>query len=597
MFRYVGLAWNPSRQSCSLEADHLTEVLNGASGWTKALARPGLQVFAAGTKPRINGTYEMHGGPGVVLGRLFRRAKLDSLEAADITLTRQETEEIRESGGRSLMLDFWGRYVAFIQTASGPTCVIRDPSGTLPCFRIQHKGVAIVFSWLEDVLALLPSSALPRVNWEALHAHILFGGLGWHETALAGVSQIVPGERLELDSETATLLWSGVDIAASPSATDSEVATPQLRERVRNCTHAWASCHDTILLRLSGGVDSSILASCLAADSTQVDIICINYHSDGSDSDERRYARLAALRAGRDLIEREREPDFRLDRVLTVARMPEPVAYGGWMNAATDARLAAAHAASAMFTGAGGDPLFFEFSRWWPAADYLHDRGLDRGFAAAAMDAARLGKVSVWDVIGKAMSEWLHPGPRARTTDVHANLLLVPEALAPNWHRERFVHADLLRSTLSIGKHMQAAHLLHPIGYYDPFEQGSAPEIVNPLLSQPLVELCLRLPTYVLTSGGQGRALARRAFAPDLHHDIATRRSKGGMEEHVKAVLLSNLDFARAMLLEGELARRGLIDRNKVELLLSDKPTTLAAPMGHIHALIGVEAWLTRWQR
>lgn len=594
MFRYLALAWDPDRQASALEAHHLGERLILASVWNAAMVRPGLKVFTAGAKPGINGAYALQGGHGVVLGRLFRRSDLDSPPTADITLTRQEAEQIRESGGRALVLDFWGRYVALIQSGPGHTCVVRDPSGTLPCFRVLHKGIAIVFSWLEDALALLPPSAHPRVNWDALRAYILLGELGWHETALDGVIQIVPGERLELGSETSTLLWSGVDIAAIPSGIDAMATPAQLRDLVRSCTRAWASCHDTILLRLSGGLDSSILASCLSCDDTQADVICVNYHSEGSDSDERRYARLAATRAGRDLIERERDPDFRIDRVLQCARMPAPVAYSGWMNAATDARLATAHSASAMFTGAGGDPVFFEFARWWPAADYLHDRGLDRGFVAAAMDAARLGRVSVWHAMGKAFAEWLLSKPRTRAT-AQANLLLVHETTIPSSQRERFVHPELVRSTLPIGKHMQAAHLLHPIGYYDPFEQTSAPEIVNPLLSQPLVELCLRLPTYVLTQGGQGRALARRAFARDLHPDIATRRSKGGMEEHVKAVLMSNIEFARSMLLDGELARRGLIDRDKVGQLLSSQPTALVGPMGHLHALIGVEAWLTRW--
>lgn len=69
------------------------------------------------------------------------------------------------------------------------------------------------------------------------------------------------------------------------------------------------------------------------------------------------------------------------------------------------------------------------------------------------------------------------------------------------------------------------------------------------------------------------------------------------MEEHIKEVLLSNLDFARGMLLDGELARRGMLDRAKVEELLSGRPTALAGPVSQIHALIGVEAWLARWRR
>ena len=597
MFRYVGLAWDDSQTTSSARAQQLGLELRGRSGWATAVDRPGLQVFTAGTRPGINGTYPLQGNQGLALGKLFRRSDLGSPPAGDVFLTGREAERVSETGGRALVRDFWGRYVAFLQTTSGATCVLRDPSGTLPCFLIRHQGVAIVFSWLEDALEMLSHAELPRVKWDALTAHILLGPLGGRETCLEGISQILPGEVHDLHTGVSTLLWDPVDIARSPAEHSAAHAENLLRDAVRSCARSWASCYDTILFRLSGGVDSSILLSCLAPGDTQADVICVNYHSQGSDSDERRYARLAAARANRDLIERERESTFRIDRVLTIARTPGPVPYIGWMNARTDARLASAHSAAAIFTGAGGDPLFFEFPRWWPAADYLRLRGLDAGFAAAAMDAARLGKVSVWRALATALSERVRPNISARASS-GPTAFLGQAILNHKLQRERFVHPSLLcANALPIGKYTQTAALMHPLGYYDFFEQASAPERVNPLFSQPLVELCLGLPTYVLTQGGRGRALARRAFAPDLPPQIANRRSKGGMEEHITAVLLSNLDFARGMLLDGELVRRGMLDRAKLEEVLSGKPTALAGPVSQIHALVGVEAWLSRWLR
>src|SRR5258706_1812747 len=113
---------------------------------------------------------------------------------------------------------------------------------------------------------------------------------------------------------------------------------------------------------------------------------------------------------------------------------------------------------------------------------------------------------------------------------------------------QRSIHPALLQAAdLPLAKATQTYYLLYPTPYYDPFHAEDAPETVNPLLSQPLVELCLQLPTWVLTHGGRGRALARRAFATDLPKEVATSRSKGGMEEHLKTILLHNIDFARGM--------------------------------------------------
>jgi asparagine synthase (glutamine-hydrolysing) len=598
MFRYIALSWDVSQPASSAAARLLGMAWQARSAWDGVVRRPGLQVFTTGSPgPDINDAHRLPGGTGVVLGKLFRRRELDAPPARGVQLDSREAAGIADSCARSLVSDFWGRYVAFVQSPSGSTCVLRDPSGTLPCFRARHEGVDIIFSWLEDALEMLGPAKTLAVNWDALTAQLCLGVLSGRASALDGVSQVLPGEVIELPAGNSAMLWSAVDVARSCEPCNAEEAADRLRSTVRACTRAWASCYDTLLLRLSGGVDSSIVLGCLVPGSTPADVIAVNYHSPGSDSDERVYARLAATRAGRDLLEHERDAGFRVEQVLMAARMPAPVPYVGWMNAGTDARLASAYAAPAMFTGAGGDPLFYEYPRWWPAADYLHDRGFDAGFPAAAMDAARLGKLSVWRTAALALKECIRPDLAARTPPSLQGLL-THAVLQQGKEAHRFTHPALGEADdLPLGKYMQAVALMYPLGYYDPFEQARAPELVNPLLSQPLVELCLRLPTYVLTQGGRGRALARRAFTAELPAQIANRRSKGGMEEHIKAVLNANIGLVRSLLLDGELSRRGLIERSRIEELLSGRPTALAGAVSQIHALTAVEAWLTRWTR
>lgn len=595
MFRYVALSWDPMAGEPSAAARHLASGLENTAQWHVALRRPGLAVFSTGEKPNVNQSYALAGARGAVLGKLFR---LDGsgLPHNHFIASVEASAEIVQTAGRSLVERYWGRYVAFIEAEPGGFLVMRDPSGALPCFRMQHGGVQVVFSWLEDVLGRLPSVAPPSVDGECLAAHIASGELTGHPTALAGVSQVLPGEAIRLGGRdvAARLLWSPSEQASLAPITDPAQASEALREVVRRCVLAWASCHESILLRLSGGVDSSILACCLSERDTRARVTCLNYHSPGSDSDERPYARLAAAMAQRELVEMERDPGFRLEQVLDVARTPSPMNYLGRLGARTDAELAAAAGAPAMFTGSGGDQLFLEFAGWWPAADYLRLQGFDRGFMAAAMDAARLGKVSVWRAARLAFGDRFRRRPPSMQTTM-------PWALATDtvWETmrqpRRFlhpVHAD--PSGLPIGKLMQAQQVTHFGGYYDPYQREAAPELVNPLLSQPLIELVLRIPTYVLTLGGRGRGLARRAFAQDLPPEIAARRSKGGLEEQIATVLARNLAFARQVLLDGELVRRGLIDRHRLERALSGGPGAVGRA-GEIHMYIGVEAWLQRW--
>jgi asparagine synthase (glutamine-hydrolysing) len=598
MFSYIALAWNPKAEQPTATARQLATSLGSDRRWRVALSRPGLAVFAAGERPDINQAYLLAAGRGVILGKLFQREGPAPAPGHFADRAGESDGIVRTAGGQ-LVDRYWGRYVAFIEAADGDLHVLRDPSGALPCFRMHHDGVDVVFSWLEDVLTGLPSIPLPSVNWECLAAHIAFVELTGRPTALEGISQVLHGERVPLgtDRGPARLLWNPGDHAAADPVSEVDQASDALHEVVRHCATAWASCYESVVLRLSGGIDSSILACCLSEHDTRTRITCLNYHSPGSDSDEREYARLAASRAGRELVEIERDAGFRLEQMLDVARTPSPTNYLGRLGARTDAELAVAVGAPALFTGTGGDQLFFEFGEWWPAADYLRTRGIDVGFIGAALHAARLGRVSLWRAMRLALADRF----RRRPPPLHAARpwKLGTEALwEPTRHPARFLHpVHAEASPLPIGKLMQVQQFTHFGGYYDPYQREAAPELVNPLLSQPLIELCLRIPTYVLTLGGRGRGLARRAFAEDLPPEIAGRRSKGGLQEQIETVLTRNLDLARQVLLDGELVKQGLLDRRLLESALAGGPRAAPGRAGEIHMYIGVEAWLQQWRR
>lgn len=596
MFRYLALAWDPDTPAAAASAAALRESLRAQPGWQQMLAHPQLAVFCTGMRPGVNEACLLPGSSGIVLGRLFRRhGSQNRTDAVAQLLAR--SDDITATGGRALVERFWGRYVAFFESG-GRVHVLRDPSGTLPCLQLRHQGVTLVFSWLDDVLDLLPQIPTPSVSHMGLAAYMAFGELTGRQTALEGVRQVLAGERTALTGngrDHSCLLWSAAEVANRPADMGAAEAMTTLRECVERCARAWAGCYGSILLRLSGGVDSSILAACLAADKVPSRLTCLNYHSIGADSDERPYARMAAASAGHELIEYARDPSFRLERMLDVARTPVPNNYVGRLTSSSDAEVAEHVCAPAMFTGAGGDQLFFEVRQWWPAADYLRLRGLDGGFAAAALDAARLGKVSVWKAVRLALTDRFRDRPPALHTLIRRTLIAEPVKRIADQPQDHVHPAFLEPTRLPIGKLTQVQQLAYPAGYYDPYARERAPELVNPLLSQPLVELCLRLPTYLLTHGGRGRALARKAFADAIPRAIATRRSKGGMEEHIKAVLAANLDFARQMLLDGELRRLGLLDRAAVEAAFAGRQAGTGTPVGEIHFCIGVEAWLRRW--
>lgn len=596
MFRYIAICWDDAKPGQASFARQLSQKLQRQAGWHRHPSLPGLHVFTTGMKARAHGVYDLPGQSGTVLGRLFRRSALGTSAADPPHVSAAEAGRIVRTEGLALVRDWWGSYVAFLPAATGGMQVLRDPSGALPCFVMTHRGVTLVFSWLEDVLQTWPEWPLPDIDWNHLGAHVLWGRLAGPATALQGVQHVPAGCRVPLNGTRMKPepAWNAVDFARRAIDVPPAQAAERLRQTVRDCARAWAACHDGILLRLSGGVDSAILLACLQGVAPPSGLVCLNYHAPGADGDERAYARLAATRAGRPLIERACDATYPLRRTLDVALTPAPESYMGRLSmAAMDAELAAAHHTPALFTGGGGDQLFFELRCTWPAADYLWVRGLDAGWPRAVADAARLGRVSVWRSAWLAMRDAL-AGARP-TDDAGGHLTLLSEKLRSQ-HVGFHPHPALRQHrTLPIGKYQQASQLMAPAGCYDPYLREAAPENVNPLLSQPVMELCLALPTYLLTHGGRGRALARQAFAAEIPVEIATRRTKGGLEEHLTAVLQNNLEFARDTLLHGQLVGRGLLDARRVETALASHPTAQGTPVGEIHNCIAVEAWLQRW--
>jgi asparagine synthase (glutamine-hydrolysing) len=151
---------------------------------------------------------------------------------------------------------------------------------------------------------------------------------------------------------------------------------------------------------------------------------------------------------------------------------------------------------------------------------------------------------------------------------------------------------------------MPAGKLLHAFALtwetsprYDPFEADSDPVEISPLVSQPLIELSLSIPTYALTHDGRDRAVARRAFADSLPLRIVRRKSKGGQEEHVKDILLSNRELVHDMLVNGQLVRNGYLDNAALQQALLYSPSQFKCDPGELMSILFLEAWLSSSSR
>jgi len=600
MFRYVAFVWSERDAACRESARSLLARHPATGGdWRVALRGKGMEVRYVGAASGSSAAYQLADGGGVVLGTLFSRSQEGISAAAPKALGEADSRAVADSNGRHLIECFWGRYVAFLHDAAAAAAwVLRDPSGGLPCYLVHCRGVDVYFSWIEDVVGLL--DAPPQVNWPYLIAAVCFLREHSPGTALREITQVVAGECVETRGGVSKrhFYWDPLQIANTEAIEDPAAAAAAMRQCVRDVIHAWASCYPHVLLSLSGGLDSSIVLACLADAPSRPQVTCFHYYPLGADLDERGFARIAAAKAGLGIIERPRDSSFSLQPLLTMHRSPEPTNYPYFLeHSRLDAQLAAGHGAAAVLIGHGGDQLFYQERAEWAPGDFLHRRGLRPGLLRVALDAAQMDQVSVWRVLGEAATGYLaqqrwsllHEAGRMRP-------LLVPARIAEAKRSAAFLH-PLLRHPRGApsGKLWHAHQISQPFDFYDPLGRDGEAERVSPLLSQPLMELCLRIPTYVLTQGGWDRAVARRAFYDDLPAEIRNRRHKGGIEEHLRLTLEHNRAFLRELLLDGALVRQGVIDRARLAEVLSGRATGIATGAGELLEYAGIEAWLLGW--
>jgi asparagine synthase (glutamine-hydrolysing) len=525
---------------------------------------------------------------GVVLGTIFDR----SSEAAPFDETAP-----RVSATVSLTERCWGNYVAVLrERVTGTITLLRGPMSTLPCYLYMHHDVCVCFSHLADFHDLgLPLS----ICWDYIAAQALYlGRPSTEKTGIEDVTQVRPGECVQFLGATATrrFYWNPLHIAAEEPVDEPDRAVKMLRRCTKSCVHAWASRHSRILHMLSGGLDSSIVLACLLDAPTRPVVNCFVEHSPHWTVDERPFARAAATAARCGLYEVLRESDVDFEPLTQLPLVsPDPSHLVGAVEAGrARAALAATCGATAISTGIGGDQVFHQAPASQGVRDYLQLRGLRPDLFRIAYSAARIEKLSIWKVLERAFGgrqssgRWQPLGDMPKERSLVSEQLFARTELSALYVHPWFDDVD----GVPIGKLQHIHTLANRPFYYDPLGTANDPAAIAPLLSQPLVELCLRIPTYVHTEGGWDRSMARRAFEPELPHEITWRRGKGELGGHHRSMIVRNLSLIRGMLLEGELVRRGMLDGSRLESFLTLHPSRLGPGYAQILEYLSLEAWI-----
>ncbi|PAL24285.1 asparagine synthase-related protein [Sphingopyxis sp. GW247-27LB] len=497
-------------------------------------------------------------------------------------------DRFRATGGRSLLRDFWGGYLLIQADGEGRAMILRDPSGARPCYyRRDSDGVTLA----SDITALA-SPANDRADLDEIGRLLAGIDAPTRRTCVTGIEELVAGECLIVaDGKVTIESWWSPWSHVAPNGMDFADNAARLRDTICDCVAAWVDCFPRALLDISGGLDSSIVAAAAAPLSSK--ITCLTHVGPDRDGDERHYARAVTESLGLTLHECSLAlDDIDIDQA--------PASHHPWPNAyhfkqaiaAMHSRFRTANAVGAHFSGNGGDGIFCSLYSPTPLLDRVIAEGPRLALAATLRDLSGVTGADIPTILRYAWNKYRRDGGRH---NVRHNTSGLRSHFVARMERSDKRHPWLVAPEESLpGKTSHVAFLMRAHRSLELYPRAEAPPHIAPLLSQPVVELCLSIPTWMWITNGINRSVARSAFSDRLPPMIATRVHKGGPSGFSFAIYRANRERIHALLRNGHLAAEGIIDTKLLDE--PDDPSWRGAErIQRLLEFAAAESWARHW--
>lgn len=491
-----------------------------------------------------------------------------------------------------LMRECWGGYVAILICARTQTInVFVDPSGLCPVYRTDTKSNILISThpaYLQQSCDVSLS-----VSWSALHAFLSRPELRRRETCLTGVTELSPGELVSLSGADITTqqIWKAENFLPQQRSGTFAEAAEQLAYIAQKTCSAWGKVFGHCIVAASGGVDSSLICAALANAGTPFS--CATVATSDPSGDERRFVELLSQHLEVDVI--TAIYDLRLiDPLRAVSSglaRPSRKAFmaaleGALFEAATETR------ANVVLDGNGGDNLFCFLHSAAPVVDRLRCEGLGLGAISTFHDMCLVTRCDMPTMARALGRRWFR---RDGVPSWPVDRRLLSQKFAG---RESF---DPLSPWLLTpvgphgGKRDHLALIMRAQMHMHGLAASGLPRF-SPLASQPLLEFCLGVPTWLWSQGGTNRALARAAFAADLPDEIVKRTSKAGPDSFIHKTFQAHREKIREHLMDGLLAHHEVIDRAAVDDAFRTGVRSNREIVLRLLDLSEAENWVRSWQ-
>lgn len=560
--------------------------------WSSQAITNDLCVYVRQPENRKSDFRQLKSNNVMALGLLFCKtaSEVDPLASSeDINF-----DGIDNSPGDWLFDKFWGEYVVFgHNTRSDSYFAVRDPTGSVPCYRITVGSTLVFFSHLEDVWEVLPCK---KVSTARLASHLVNPIPAKQGTTLEGVNQVHPGETLHIDgkAETSEYCWNPYRFTKIGSAKSIEEYAFGLRNILTKAVRTLASQYNDVLVPI-GGLDSSTIVSCLMSAKNRPNVKLLTYSTHGPAGDEFHYTKSVCdffdlpvdryfLNAG----------NVSFDNVAEVNPAPIPSRVLEFGDEAAQPPLSRYGNSQAVFTGVGGDTLLCQSPGLLPFIDSIRaGRSIRRNVKTLA-HTVRSSQRSAWQVLSGAI-EALQLNPEA-----NSSLDIVMNGLSNSpWYSSEamdiskdFLHPGLLASEgITEGKVFQTVlNCFLPVNTTGRLHHFGKLPYHHPFVSQPVVEACLAIPLWILNLWGFDRGLLRYAFRAGLPDPMLMRFTKGTPAEVYDAFVQQNLEAIRERIRFGFSWRNGLFSEAWKDKVSSSEGILGIPGFVLLHAL-NIELW------
>jgi asparagine synthase (glutamine-hydrolysing) len=426
-----------------------------------------------------------------------------------------------------------------VDRATGELFAARDPVGVKPLYYTLRDGI---FAAASELRALLAHPAVSRELEPASVVEFLaFGGNFGDRTLVRGVKKLPPGHYMVVRRGEVSVeeYWDALPPESSPPPAD---AAEQLRERLEEAVKAAMVSDVPLGLMLSGGLDSSTIATFAASHASRGELTAYSV-AFGRPDDESHVARRLAGELG--LRHREiriSEAGVREEFDVWLRDLDYPNANPTWMAVSLIARAARADGIKVLLSGDGGDELFGGYDRWMKYLRF-HDKVWARtprrvrrtvGHALNPLAKGLAGDIARRAATGDGLfvpsrpfhDDLLrkHLGPAGRA----AALEHPPESGLGEFRRrfrERLPNGDYLAwmSYVSFKTHLVEDFLQR----LDKMGMQHSVEGRVPLLDPPLARWAFGVPQDLKVGGFRQKALFRSAVTPLLPRYIVERPKQG----------------------------------------------------------------------